>query len=161
MDAKTAAETPAPSRQTIATGAYVRATPAPFMPPPPATEGVARWIRANLFPSVGSGVMTVLITLALAWLAVPIIDFLIVDAVWTGSDREACLATPERPEVGACWAYIADRFAYIVYGSYPIAGRWRVDIFFAMLAFGTAGLLWLAEPRRGIGSVFFFLGLPV
>src|SRR5258708_39848215 len=100
-------------------GAFVRATPAPFVPPPLATVGVLGWIRANLFPSVGSGVLTVLILLSLVWIALPLIDFLIVDAVWTGSDRNACLATAERPVVGACWAYIAGRFAYVVYGSYP------------------------------------------
>jgi general L-amino acid transport system permease protein len=155
------AQTPVAIAQPAAARAYVRATPAPFMPPPAATVGPLGWIRANLFPSVGSGVLTVLITLLLIWITVPLIDFLIVDAVWTGSDREACLSTAERPVVGACWAYIGDRFAYIVYGSYPIAGRWRVDIFFAVLAFGTAWLLWLEAPRRDIGSIYFFVFLPV
>lgn len=155
------APTPSSSPQVIAASAYVRAAPAPFMPPPAATVGVAGWIRANLFPSAGSGVATVLITLALAWMALPLIDFLIIDAVWTGSDREACLATAERPVVGACWAYIADRFAYIIYGSYPLAGRWRVDTFFALLAFGTGWLLWLDAPRRDIGAIYFFVILPI
>ena len=155
------AQTLATSSQPIAAHGYVRAARAPFMPPPLATVGALGWIRANLFPSVGSGVLTILIALLLIWIALPLIDFLIVDAVWTGSDRDACLATAERPVVGACWAYIADRFAYITYGSYPIAGRWRVDIFFAMLAFGTAWLLWLEAPRRDIGSIYFFIGLPL
>src|SRR5215467_6673849 len=150
------AQTLATSSQPIAAHGYVRAAPAPFMPPPLATVGALGWIRANLFPSVGSGVLTVLIFLSLIWIALPLIDFLIVDAVWTGSDREACLATAERPVVGACWAYIADRFAYVVYGSYPIAGRWRVDIFFAMLAFGTAWLLWLEAPRPRYRLDLFF-----
>ena len=157
MDAPTLPSGP----QAVAVPAYVQTAPAPLMSPPVATAGVAGWIRANLFPSVGSGVATVLITLALVWIALPLIDFLIVDAVWTGSDREACLATPERPVVGACWAYIADRFAYVVYGSYPIAGRWRVDMFFALLAFGTGWLLWLDAPRRDIGAIYFFVALPL
>src|SRR5579871_3660922 len=106
MDAPTLPSGP----QAIAVPAYVQTAPAPFMSPPVATVGVAGWIRGNLFPSVGSSVATVLIVLALVWIALPLIDFLIIDAVWTGSDREACLATPERPVVGACWAYIADRF---------------------------------------------------
>src|SRR5712671_5293345 len=156
MDAPTLAT----SSQPIALRAYVQAAAAPFMPPPAASVGALGWIRVNLFPSVGSGVLTVLISLSLIWIALPLIDFLIVDAVWTGSDRDACLATAERPVVGACWAYIGDRFAYVIYGSYPIAGRWRVDIFFAMLAFGTAWLLWLEAPRRDIGSIYFFVFLP-
>src|SRR5215467_2403042 len=154
-------QTLAPDTQPAASRGYVRAAPAPFMPPPLATVGALGWIRANLFPSVGSGVLTVLISVSLIWIALPLIDFLIVDAVWTGSDRDACLATAERPVVGACWAYIADRFAYVVYGSYPIAGRWRVDAFFAMLAFGTAWLLWLEAPRRDIGAIYFFVLLPL
>jgi general L-amino acid transport system permease protein len=149
------------SSQPIAVRGYVRAAPAPFMPPPLATVGALGWIRANLFPNIGSGVVTVFLALLLVWISLPLIDFLVVDAVWTGSDRDACLATAERPVVGACWALIADRFAYVVYGSYPVAGRWRVDIFFAMLAFGTAWLLWLEAPRRDIGAIYFFTVLPV
>jgi general L-amino acid transport system permease protein len=152
---------PAASRQAIASHGYVRTAPAPFMAPPASTVGVAGWIRANLFANFGSGVATVLITVALAWIAIPVVNFLIVDAVWSGADRDACLATPERPVIGACWAYIADRFSYIVYGSYPVAGRWRVDTFLALLAFGTGWLLWLDAPRRDLGAAYFFVMLPV
>ena len=91
----------------------------------------------------------------------PLVDFLFIDATWSGTDREACLATPARPEVGACWAFIRERFAYTIYGSYPIAERWRVDLFFALLAFGTAWLLWLDAPRRDLGSAYFFVVLPI
>jgi general L-amino acid transport system permease protein len=156
-------DAPAPAATPPLSGAhaYVSATPAPFMAPPHTTVGVIGWIRANLFPSIGSGVLTVLIALLLIWIVPPLVDFLIVDAVWTGLDRDACLPSPARPEVGACWAYIGDRFAYIIYGSYPIAGRWRVDMFFAMLAFGTAWLLWLEAPRRDLGAIYFFVVLPV
>jgi len=155
------APAPALSSPSAGTGAYVRAAPAPFMPPPPTTVGLLGWIRARLFPGIGSGVLTVLIAAALIWIIPPLIDFLLVDAVWTGADREACLPSPARPEVGACWAFIGDRFNYIVYGSYPIAGRWRVDVFFAMLAFGTAWLAWLEAPRRDLGAIYFFVVLPV
>jgi general L-amino acid transport system permease protein len=157
MDAPIAAA----SRKNSAAVAYVRMAPAAVVSPPLATAGVLAWFKERLFSSVGSTLMTMLIVLLLLWSIPPLIDFLIVHATWTGSDREACLPSPARPEVGACWAFIGDRFAYIVYGSYPIAGRWRVDLFFAMLAFGTAWLLWLDAPRRDIGSVYFFVILPV
>jgi len=131
------------------------------MAPPPASVGLLGFLRSRLFSSVGSGFATVLIALALAWLAVPLIRFLIVDAVWTGSDRDACLVSDARPVVGACWAYVADRLSYIIYGSYPVDGRWRVDAFFALLAFGTGWLLWLEAPRRDLGALYFFAVLPV
>ncbi len=140
---------------------FVRAVPAAFVAPPPATVGVAGWIRGNLFPSAGSAALTVLIALLLFWIVPPLFDFLLRDAVWSGADREACLPSSARPEVGACWAFIGDRLAYITYGSYPAAGRWRVDVFFAMLAFGVAWLLWLDAPRRQLGAIYFFVVLPV
>jgi general L-amino acid transport system permease protein len=157
MDAPTATT---PMKHSVSL-AYVRTAPAAAVSPPLATVGVLAWFRERLFPDVSSAMMTVLIILLLIWIVPPLIDFLIVDAVWTGSDRNACLATAEHPVVGACWAFIADRLAFIVYGSYPIAGRWRVDLFFAMLAFGTAWLLWLEAPRRDIGAIYFFAVLPV
>ena len=141
--------------------AYVRSTAPPFVAPPATSIGVLGWARANLFPDLGSTLLTILIVLVLVWVIPPLIDFLFIDAVWSGSDREACLATPERPEVGACWPFIADRFSYIIYGSYPIAERWRVDLFFALLAFGTGWLLWLGAPRRDIGAIYFFIVLPI
>jgi general L-amino acid transport system permease protein len=151
----------APRPDRAGASAYVRTATAPYAAPPVATVGVLGWIRGRLFPGPGSTVLTALIALLLAWVVPPLVDFLVVNAVWSGSDREACLASPSRPEVGACWAYIADRFAYIIYGSYPIAGRWRVDLFFAMLAFGTAWLLWIEAPRRDLGALYFFVVLPV
>jgi general L-amino acid transport system permease protein len=160
-DTTQAAGPPAATRQATLSNGYVRTAPAPFMAPPAATAGVAGWVRTNLFASFGSGAATLLITAVLAWIAIPVVNFLIVDAVWSGADRDACLATPERPVIGACWAYIADRFSYIVYGSYPVAGRWRVDTFFALLAFGTGWLLWLDAPRRDVGAAYFFVALPV
>jgi general L-amino acid transport system permease protein len=140
--------------------AYVRTAPAIFVPPPLAAIGVRGWIRARLFAGISSGVLTILIAALLAWVIPRLVDFLIIDAVWSGTDREACLPSPAQPEVGACWAFIRERMAYLIYGSYPIAGRWRVDLFFAMLAFGTTWLLWLEAPRRDLGAAYFFGVLP-
>ena len=64
-------------------------------------------------------------------------------------------------EEGACWAFVRDRLSYFIYGSYPIPQRWRVDLFFAMLAFGAGWLLWLDAPRRGLGAIYFFVIMPV
>jgi len=159
----TAMDAPALAAPSASAGshAYVRQQPAPYRSPPVATIGPLGWLRANLFSSVGSTLMTMVIGLLLVWVVPPLVDFLLVNAVWSGSDRDACLPSLARPEVGACWAFIADRFSFIIYGSYPIAGRWRVDLFFAMLAFGTAWLLWIDAPRRGVGAAYFFVILPI
>ncbi|MGA8291696.1 MAG: amino acid ABC transporter permease [Rhodoplanes sp.] len=123
--------------------------------------GPLRWIRDNLFSSVSNSLLTVLVIALIAWVIPPLIKFLVIDAVWSGTDREACLATPARPEVGACWAFVREWFSFFIYGPYPVAQRWRVDVFFALLAFGIGWLLWLDAPRRDLGALFFFAILPI
>ncbi len=141
--------------------AYVRTAPPAPVAPPMAGLGPLRWIRDNLFSSVSNGVLTVLVIALIAWVIPPLIKFLVIDAVWSGTDREACLATPARPEVGACWAFVREWFSFFIYGPYPVAQRWRVDVFFGLLAFGIGWLLWLDAPRRDLGALFFFVVLPI
>lgn len=141
--------------------AYVRTAPPAPVAPPMAGLGPLRWIRDNLFSSVFNGVLTVLVIALIAWVIPPLIKFLVIDAVWSGTDREACLATPARPEVGACWAFVREWFSFFIYGPYPVAQRWRVDVFFGLLAFGIGWLLWLDAPRRDLGALFFFVILPI
>ena len=81
--------------------------------------------------------------------------------MWTGNDREACLESVQHREIGACWPFVWERLPYFIYGSYPIPERWRVDVFFVMLAVGIVWLLWLNAPRRDLGAIYFFLILPV
>ena len=140
---------------------FVRGAQVDEQPAPVAMTGVIGWMRASLFAGPLNTILTILTVLLLIWIIPPIIDFLFIDAVWSGTDREACLPTAERPEVGACWAFVRDRFAYFIYGSYPIPERWRVDIFFIILAIGIVWLLWLEAPRRDLGALYFFVIVPI
>src|SRR5437764_8546181 len=145
----------------VAAKGYVRVAPIESLPPPAATSGVIGWIRANLVSGPTNIALTIISALLILWIVPPIIEFTITHAVWSGADREACLPTEARPEVGACWAFVHERFSYFIYGSYPIPERWRVDIFFAMLAVGIAWLLWLEAPRRDLGALYFFFVVPL
>jgi general L-amino acid transport system permease protein len=140
---------------------YVRTAAVDAMPAPAATTGAIGWVRANLLSSPANIALTLLSALLIYWIIPPIIEFMFVHAVWSGTDREACLPTDQRPEVGACWAFVRDRFSYFIYGSYPIPERWRVDVFFAMLAIGIFWLLWLEAPRRDLGALYFFVVVPI
>jgi general L-amino acid transport system permease protein len=144
-----------------AKGGYVRTTAVDAMPPPGATTGAIGWVRENLLSSPTNIALTIISTLLVLWIVPPFFEFMITHAVWTGVDREACLPTAAQPEVGACWPFIKDRFFYFIYGSYPIPERWRVDIFFALLAVGIVWLLWLEAPRRDLGAVYFFVVVPI
>ena len=141
--------------------AYVRTAPPTPVAPPMAAFGPLRWIKDHLLSSVFNSALTVLIIALLVWIVPPLVKFLVIDAVWSGADREACLATPARPEVGACWAFVREWFSFFIYGPYPADQRWRVDVFFGLLAFGIGWLLWLDAPRRDLGALFFFAILPL
>jgi general L-amino acid transport system permease protein len=141
--------------------AYLRTTPAERLPPPAAHGGLVGWLRANLFSSLGNTVLTLICVGFIAWAVPQLLRFFVFDAVWSGADRDACLASPANPEPGACWAFVRVWFSYFVYGFYPYGLRWRVDLFFVALAFGIAWLAWLSAPRRDIGAVYFFIVLPI
>jgi general L-amino acid transport system permease protein len=145
----------------VASVAYVRTAPPAPMSPPVTERGALRWIRQNLFSSVFNSTLTLLLIALLVWIVPPLLKFLVIDATWSGADREACLATPARPEVGACWAFVREWYSFFIYGPYPLDQRWRVDVFFGLLAFGTAWLLWLEAPRRDLGALFYFVVLPI
>jgi general L-amino acid transport system permease protein len=140
---------------------FVAGAPAPVLPPPLAHSGVVGWVRENLLSSPFNVALTVLSGFLILWVVPPLINFLLLDAVWIGADRQACLAAPQHPKVGACWAFVRERINFFVYGFYPIDLRWRVDVFFAALAFGIGWLTWLDAPRRGLGAVYFFIVLPL
>jgi general L-amino acid transport system permease protein len=141
--------------------AYLQRAPIAPLPPPAATTGAVGWIRANLLSSPFNIGLTIITALLVLWLVPEALKFLIFDAAWTGSDREACIYTAQHPDVGACWPFVWDRAAYFVYGSYPIPERWRVDIFFVLLAVGVTWLLWLNAPRHDLGALYFFIVLPI
>jgi len=129
--------------------------------PPARMTGTVAWLRQNLLSTPFNIVLTILIILLLAWVIPDLVRFLFIDAVWTGTDRDACRAIVQHREIGACWPFVYDRFAYFIYGSYPIPERWRVDVFFVMLAIGVVWLLWLEAPEHQYAPVYFFLVLPV
>ncbi|HEX2082206.1 MAG TPA: hypothetical protein VHF86_01825, partial [Xanthomonadaceae bacterium] len=80
----------------------MREAPAEPMPPPVSARGPYGWLRANFFATPFDAILSVLMLLLLVWTIPPLVEFMLTDAVWTGQDREACVTSPERPEVGAC-----------------------------------------------------------
>ena len=72
--------------------------------------------------------------LLLWFTVVPAVKFLLVDAVWTGKDRDACLAENAGRPVGACWPSSRPSSTQFIYGFYPEAERWRVNLTFLLAA---------------------------
>jgi len=140
---------------------FVRARMIAPAPPPAAQFSLFALVRAQLFNSFGNSILTVLSLLLLAGLVWPTLKFLLIDAVWVGHDRGACLAETVGHEVGACWPFIAARFDQLMYGFYPAAERWRVDLVYAL---GAVLLVPLLIPRFGYkiwNAVLFFGVFPL
>jgi general L-amino acid transport system permease protein len=79
------------------------------------------WLRENLFSSWPNALATLAI-LGLAWLLVPpFVEWAFVDAVWSAPDSRPCRAEA----AGACWALIAEKHRFILFGTYPYEQHWR------------------------------------
>ena len=91
---------------------------------------VIGWARKNLFASVTDSIMSLVAIAVLIYFLPGLLNWLFVKAVWTGTDRTACLTTVQGgalPEGwnGACWAYVGNRFGQFMFGSYPRDQLWR------------------------------------
>ncbi len=93
--------------------------PAPVERPPVASTGIIGWLRANLFNSLFNSILTLLALYFLALTVPPMIRWAFVDAVWSARSGQACRGD------GACWAFIAEKFRFILFGVYPYAEQWR------------------------------------
>jgi general L-amino acid transport system permease protein len=108
--------------------------------PPRASVGPLSWLRQNLFSTWTNTLLTVL-GLWLAYEAITgIVSWGLINATWTGSDGAACT----RANAGACWPFITSKFSQFLYGRYPEAERWRVDLTYVL---ALAGLIPLMSPR--------------
>lgn len=137
--------------------AYVRTASEPDLPPPLFSRGALAWARTNLFSSVWSTIFTLLLAALAAWLLPPLFAWATYKAVWSAPDGALCRAHQD----GACWAFIGHNISYLLYGSYPAADRWRVDVTEVIGAILIVWLLWPGAPRRDIGAGLFFVAFPI
>ena len=135
---------------------FVRTAHAPVLPPPMSVHGPVAWARANLFGGVWSSLATLVFVTLLAWTLPGLVRYLFIDAVWSAPDGAACRA----PETGACWAYVAQKFSYFMYASYPRESVWRVDLTLAVGALLAGWLLWRNAPRKALVGLLFFVVYP-
>jgi general L-amino acid transport system permease protein len=145
----------------IAASAFVRQQLVPERAAPVKTTGFVGFLRTRLFNSPTNILITVVGVLLLWFTVVPALRFLLVDAVWRGTDREACLAENAGHTVGACWPYVQAKFAQFIYGFYPEQERWRVNIVFALAALLLLPLLIPRLPAKGVNAGLFFVAFPV
>jgi general L-amino acid transport system permease protein len=118
-----------------AASSFVREDLVPERPALVKTTGFVGFLRTRLFNSPTNILLTVVSLLLLWFTIIPAIKFLLIDAVWNGADREACLEKNAGHAVGACWPYVQAKFTQFIYGFYPEPERWRVNLTFGLAAF--------------------------
>src|SRR5690349_20122513 len=93
----------------VADIAFVRRPTIAPQPPPVAMKGALCWLRQNLLSTPFNIALTIVIALMLAWIIPELLKFLVIDAVWSGTDRNACLQSVQHREIGACWPFVWER----------------------------------------------------
>jgi len=89
-------------------------------PPHPAT--VIDWLRARLFSNWSSSIATVAIVY-LAWkILPPLVEWALIHAVWSPDNPSLCR---EAIGQGACWAFVADTYRFLLFGTFPAEQHWR------------------------------------
>jgi general L-amino acid transport system permease protein len=145
----------------IAASSFVRRELLLERPAPVRTTGFVGFLRTRLFNSPTNILLTIVAALLLWFTVIPALKFLLIDAVWRGTDRNACLAENAGHAVGACWPYVHAKFTQFVYGFYPEPERWRVNLTFVLAALFLLPLLIPRLPAKGLNAGLFFIAFPV
>jgi general L-amino acid transport system permease protein len=145
----------------LASTVFVRQELVPERPAPIKTTGFVGFLRTRLFNSPTNILITIVSALLLWFTIIPSAKFLLIDAVWRGNDRNACLAENAGHVVGACWPYIQAKFTQFIYGFYPEQERWRVNLTFILAGLLLLPLLIPRLPAKGLNAGLFFIALPI
>src|SRR5215831_20414140 len=90
----------------------------------PYLKRALRWLRENLFSSVTSTLVTVVLVYVIGSAAISLFQWAVVHAVWSVPDNQTQACRSVRG-LGACWAVIREKHRFILFGTYPYEEQWR------------------------------------
>jgi len=128
------------------TAAFVRHEPIPPSPPPVAETGVIKWLRENLFSSVGNSILTLLAIYAVFLILSTLIPW-ISNGVWNAESARDC-NEQLGDAIGGCFAAIEATWQQMVFGIYPNHLYWRPVVAFVLLWVAFAPVLFQTVPRQ-------------
>ncbi|AZO47702.1 MAG: ABC transporter permease subunit [Mesorhizobium sp.] len=145
---------------------WVRTEMALAQPAPPSERGLYAWVRKNLIATPGDTILTILGILIVAWILPQVINWALLSAQWTGSDRTVCATVSQggiQPDgwSGACWAFVNAKFGQFMFGRYPIEERWRPILVAILFVALLVPMLIPRVPRKGLNAILLFLVLPI
>jgi general L-amino acid transport system permease protein len=141
--------------QTSLHTAYVRTEMLPEEAPPITAAGPVKWLRENLFSSVGNALMTIVSLYVIYVVLASILPWML-NGIWdAGSLTECREIRTERygPSDGhgsgvACWAVLSDRWDQLVFGFYPPELYWRPILALVLFLAAIAPVLYDTLPRK-------------
>ncbi|WP_026623308.1 general L-amino acid transport system permease protein [Ensifer sp. WSM1721] len=145
---------------------FVRASMIEASPAPALESGIVFWLRKNLFATPQDTVLTIISLLVLAWLVPPVIQWLFIDAAWTGGGRGVCATIAQggsQPDgwSGACWAFVNAKFDQFIFGRYPPEERWRPALVGILFVLFLVPMLIPKVPYKGLNAVLLLAVLPI
>ncbi|HML43511.1 MAG TPA: amino acid ABC transporter permease [Hyphomicrobium zavarzinii] len=115
------------------------------------------WAREALFPSPGQALVSLALIVLAGWIAFAFLEWAVFNAVFSGSDGGACRAAP----LGACWPFITHKMGLFLYGRYPDAELWRVNLTYVLALAGLVPLMVPGVPYKLALSLYMLLVFPV
>ena len=119
--------------------------------------GTRGWMRANLFGSFWSCIVTVLGGLLLIYWGWDFVSWAVLHAVWSvptnsnGPDTDAC---HNAQGTGACWAVIGEKYRLILFGRYPYHEQWRPSLSILLFMGLYACSAWRRMWRRELALIW-------
>ena len=86
-----------------------------------------------------------------AWLGPHLVQWFFVSAIWEATGPDACAA----PGAGACWAFLREKWALILFGAFPHEMMWRPELGTALVILALGWLGWRRWPLRESAFVIF------
>ncbi len=145
---------------------FVRSEMIAAAPPPVNNAGVVGWMRQNLFSSVSNTILTLIGCFFLYLILPGTLSWTLIEAVWSGENREACATAVqggvlENGWSAACWPYVGAYMKLFIYGRYPDAELWRVNLVLFMFFAGLIPLLMPSVPYKRENLIFTLGVFPV
>jgi general L-amino acid transport system permease protein len=131
--------------------AFVRTDMLPQQAPPVTQTGIIKWLRENLFSSVGNAIMTLVSLYVIYWILSHVLGWLVF-GIWDASSLSECRQIRDElygPDASvACWAVLSDRWDQLMFGFYPSEYYWRPVVAFLIFGVAMAPVLFAEVPRK-------------
>lgn len=85
-------------------------------------SGILAWLKHNFFSNPINSLLSVLLAVMVIWGLWVILDWAVLSSSINGG-AQAC-----REATGACWAFIAEKYSFILFGTYPYEEQWRPSL---------------------------------